>query len=162
MVTRHNPARSGAQARPAWPRAPFRVSIAVEEGQQKLIQGGHRVPRWDVMTVGNRDDVEPVAWGFQGGRWFRCPFGRLDARVLETFDEEGPLVAVVEGDLMASESMEARFLLQVLQGAMPGDPDRVGPVPTALRDLPGALLSDSRNRVPVPEGEPVITDPAEA
>ncbi len=136
-----------------------RHAVVVERTQ---VVSSHRVPRWDVLTVSSQDTVEAVAWGFQGGAWFRCPFGRLDARLMETFEEEGRLVCIVEGDLLASETIEARFLLRVPEGIGPADPDRVGDVPAALRILPGALLTDSRSPVRIPDGVPVITDPREA
>jgi len=136
----------------------FRFAAVVARFQDV---GGHRVPRWDVLTFGVRERGEPMASGFHEGRWFHCPLARLDARVIEAFDERGRLVSVAEGDLTASESQEARFLLRVPRGAPPADPQRVGPVPEALRGLPGALLSDSRNPVRIPEGLPLITSPAE-
>lgn len=138
---------------------PPRHAAVVERCQ---IVGGHRVPRWDVLMVSSAEDVEAVAWGFQGGRWFRCPFSRLDARVLEIFEEYGRLVSVVEGDLLASETLEARFLLRVPEGHAPADPERVGDVPPPLRRLAGALLWDSRNPVRIPDDVQVITDPREA
>jgi hypothetical protein len=136
-----------------------RHAVVVE---QHLSVGGHRIPRWDVLTLGGTDDVQPVAWGFQGGRWFRSPFARVDARVLEAFEDHGRLVSVVEGDLLASEALEGRFLLRVPEGEGPADPDRPVPLPSALRSLPGALLSDSRSPVRIPDDVPLITDPGEA
>jgi hypothetical protein len=138
---------------------PPRHAAVVERTQ---VVRGHRVPRWDVLTVGSADNVEAVAWGCRDGRWFRCPFSRLDGRLLEVFEDQGRLVSVVEGDLLASETLEARFLLRVPDSPAPEDPERVGQVPVPLSGLPGALLSDSRCPVHIAGDVQVITDPREA
>jgi len=136
-----------------------RHAVVVE---QHLTVGGHRIPRWDVLAIGGRQGIQPVVWGFQGGRWFRSPFERMDARVLESFEEHGRLVSIMQGDLMASETLEGRFLLRVPEEDRRADSEHPAALPAALRSLPGALLSDSRNPVHIPEDVPVITDPGEA
>lgn len=137
---------------------PPRHAAVVERAQ---VVRGHRVPRWDVLTVGSPDSVEAIAWGFHDGRWFRCPFSRLDSRLLEVFEDQGRLLSIVEGDLLAFETLEARFLLRVPEGAGPEHPEQVGEVPPALKTLPGALLADSRSPVRIPADVQVITDPRE-
>lgn len=120
---------------------------------------GHPIPRWDVMRYVARSRPAPIVQGCWRGHRFHGPLARQDARMLDQFEAHGRVVSVTEGDLLAAETLRARFLVKVPPMSQGRAFDRV---PDLIGDLPGALMSDSRNPVPVPEDIPVIDDPAEA
>jgi hypothetical protein len=136
---------------------PPRPFVVVERPQPV---GRFQVPQWDVLSP-RVSDGEASVRGCVGGRWFQGPLSRLDARVLESFEDHGRLVNLVDGDPLAGEALAARFVVRVPRGAGPAA-DRVGPVPAVAAAQPAAFLLDSRSPVALPPDLPVIDVAAEA
>lgn len=125
-----------------------------------LTVGRFQVPQWDVLST-RVADGEASARGCIGGRWFQGPLARVDSRVLEAFEDDGRLLNLVDGDPLAGEALQARFLVRVPRGAGPSA-GRVGPVPEIAAALPAAFLLDSRLPVRLSADLPVVEAPAEA
>lgn len=138
---------------------PTRLAAVIERMQ---VIRGLKVPRWEILTSANSGYGEPMVYGFQNGHWFHCPFSRLDMRVQEAFENHGRVVSVIEGDLLAAETLDARFILRVPETPISQDLEHIGPVPASIRGVPGALLFDSRCPVNIGNDVDVITDPKEA
>lgn len=136
---------------------PPRPYVVVE---RPLAVGRFQVPQWDVLST-RASEGEASARGCIGGCWFQGPLSRVDGRVLEAFEDHGRLVNLVDGDPLAGEALQARFLVRVPRGAGPSA-GRVGPVPAVAASLPAAFLLDSRLPVPLSPDLPVIDAPAEA
>jgi hypothetical protein len=133
---------------------------AVVERVQRV--GGHAVPRWDVLVPVGSEGPDVVAHVFANDRWSCCPWVRMDPRVVEAFDLTGRLVSVIEGDMLAAESLAARFVVKVPRLPAASEIESTPGVPRVARSLAGAYMLDARHPVSIPPDVPVVDDPREA
>lgn len=142
-----------------WGNVAPRHSVVIERTRKAA---GCRIPQWDVMTFSNPDfDDEALLRGYYDGHWFHGTLSGMDPRIIEDFDANGRMVSLVEGDVLAAQTVEAGFIMRVPSGKGPVDPESAGGVPQALQGLPGALMFDSRTPIRIPEKVIVITEPSD-